>query len=53
MVNILLIFKISKSLDFDSSKTESFGSARNSFEFRHAQKSLISDIRNMEITWIN
>ena len=30
----------SKTLVFDSSKTESFGSVRNSFEFRHAQKFL-------------
>ena len=30
--------KTLKSQDFDSSKTESFGSVRNSEEFRHAQK---------------
>jgi len=36
--------KTSKSKDFDSSKTKSFGSARNSKKFRHAQKSKISEI---------
>ena len=35
--------KFMKDRNFDSSKTESFGSARNSKEFRHAQKSSISD----------
>ncbi len=32
------------SKEFDSSKTESFGSARNSEEFRHAQKPVVSDM---------
>ena len=33
------VSETSKSEDFDNSKTESFGSARNSGEFRHDQKS--------------
>jgi len=38
VLDIYQINMTSKSKDFDSSKTESFGSARNQEEFRHAQK---------------